>query len=68
MPVTPISEHPDIIRARAAGDAVRAAGGSAMDAALKEIKVAFDETARRRSEAERRERIEAAKRRATEAA
>lgn len=48
---------PDLERARAAGDAVRAAGGSAMDAALKEIEVAFDETARQRSEAERRKRI-----------
>lgn len=57
MAAIPISQHPDIIRGRAAAFAVKAAGGSAMEAALKFIDVAFDETARARADAERAVRL-----------
>lgn len=54
-----LRDDPDIIRGREAANAVIAAGGSAMDAALKAIEVAFDETARARSMARRAARVAA---------
>jgi hypothetical protein len=46
-------DDPGMIRGRKAADAVRAAGGSAMDAALAWIATTFDETAAERSRARR---------------
>jgi hypothetical protein len=48
-----IASHPDVIRAQAAANAVRAVGGSAMDAALAAVHTGFDQTAANRSQAER---------------
>lgn len=50
---------PDMIRGRRAAEAVTAAGGSAMDAALAWIRTTFDETAAERRRAQRAERTPA---------
>lgn len=52
-------ESPDMIRGRQAAEAVRAAGGSALDAALAWIRTTFDETAAERRRAQRAQRAPA---------